>query len=816
MKGKTSTRLRGTMMPEEALRAIVSGSGLVVRRLPNQSLIVIAPTPVQFSQGELRGEDIIVTAPPGRAPGASGGGAPYDIFDEPRTIETVDADEIKKSDLSSVAGAVDSKPNVVVTNEQSPVNFEITVRGISDVGNVNSTAPSTGIFVDGVLLNQVGGSAGFNPSLVDAERVDIFLGPQTTTFGRGTTAGAVNVVTSKPTDEVEVTFEGEVGDFPDGFGSFVLNSPILDDGLLSARVVGFGQVSDGFIDFFYPTVTDQLGDESFGGRLSLRSQPIDDLTLDFQVAYTRTEFDSSSFVTLEILEQSGEFVSFPNPLEKDINEDFITRFEARYETDIGSFSSNTSFRIAENLAIEDGDGLPVDLSQTTVALNTRSFSQEFRYDGGPLELPVVPGSVSFNVGASFNLNEFDTSDTVTFGPAITPLLVGGAANLAATDPAGFAAAAAALGLPADINVVGAVLAALPPSQVGFLDTDDQQDFLNFSLYGDLAWRPIPELELSGGFRYSFDRVETSDQTFTTGPAVALGLLEPSFSNQDEAKFHSISPRASISYDWSDDITTFFAFATGFRPGGISETPTTTIEFNEETTRTFELGFRSRFFQDRLRVNATAFYTEIEDFQTPVTFVFANTLIPPAIVLTNAGDATSYGGELSVTALPTDGLTLNMGAGLNFTEITNFTLSPLGSGGDPVDLSGIDLPNAPEFTLTLSADYEHPSPLVDDLKPFIRADYNLRTDFIGSISAQPTKIDGYDTLDLRLGLRGEKFSIELFGENVLDEVFATSGFPSPSSGLPVPPSVLGAPNAAASPVGVPGRPQRFGLRASVTF
>ncbi|MEM8792470.1 MAG: TonB-dependent receptor [Pseudomonadota bacterium] len=812
VENRRSKSVSGEMTPRGALETMLAGSDLIVRQLPGQGLVIVRAAQVQSTQGSVELDEIIVNAPRGSgAPGPSGSGGAFDVFEETRTIETVDAEEIEKSNVRDVADALDSTANVVVVGQTSPTSLNVTVRGIANFGNVNSTAPSTGIFVDGVLLNQTSQGTGINPALIDAERVDIFLGPQTTTFGRATTAGAVNVVTKKPTDELEFIFQGEVGSFPDGSGSLVANLPLLEDGLLSARIVAFGSGSDGFIEFFDDAVTDELGQEVFGGRVSLRSQPTDDLTLDLQTSFTRTEFDASSLVTLALLDEE-EFIAFPNPQGEDSNIDFVARFEARYDTDIGTFSSNTAFRINENTADFDGDGTPTGITETLVGLDTTTFSQEFRYDGSALEVPGVPGTVVFSAGTSFNFSDFTTSDTVTFAGDSVPLIAGGAALLAMTDPTGFAEAAAALGLPNDVGAVTAFLGGLSPAEIGFLDTDDQQEFINVSLYADLAWRPIAPLELSGGFRYSFDRVDASDRTVTLGPAVPLGFFEEGFFVEDSASFNSVSPRASISYDWTDDITTFFAFATGFRPGGIADTPTTTFEFDPETTRSFEVGIRSRFFDERLSVNAGAFFTQIDDFQAPITFVFEDTFIPPATVLANAGDATSFGADLSVTALPTDGLFMQVNAGLNFTEIDDFTFPPLGSGGDPIDLSGTDLPNAPNFTLAITGDYEHPKPLFGDVRPFIRADYNLRTDFIGSISAEPTEIDGYDTLDLRVGLRGEGFFVELFGENILDQIFATTGGPAPSSGLPIPVTALGLPEVAGTPVGVPGPPRRWGIRA----
>ncbi|MEM6942709.1 MAG: TonB-dependent receptor, partial [Pseudomonadota bacterium] len=594
--GRRSQAISGPSTPRDALGRMLAGSGLVIDRVATNVFVLRASTPITANEdGVLELNEIVVSESfLGQVPGATGSGAPFDVFEEARTIETIGGEEIERAGLGDIADAIDTAANVVVTNQFNPTTFEVTVRGISDVGNVNSTAPTVGLFVDGVLLNQSGGVAGTNPGLVDTERVDVFLGAQTTTFGRATTAGAVNVVTKKPTNDLEFSAEGDIGLFTDdvaatGSATFVANAPILENGLLSGRLVGFVNASGGFIEVFGADPAERIESEGFGTRLSLRSQPSENLTLDLQVDYSRVEFDAISQVSLELLEE-GEFVTFTDSLGEDRNDSVLVRFASLYDTDFGTFSSNSAFRFSETFSSFDVDGLlAFDLSVGTVTTATTSFSQDFRFDGLPMELAALPGEFVFDAGVSFNVNNFFSQNTADLEP------IGGP---------GF----------------------------GFLITDDEQDLLNVSAFADAAWRPIPDLELSAGLRYAFDRVKESDETLTTGPAVELGLLPGGFSETGDASFHSLSPRAAVSYDWSDDLTTFFSFATGFRPGGISETEFSGVfEFDEEVTRTFEVGVRSRFLVNRLAINASAFFTKINDFQTPIFVTFPGSILPPQII-----------------------------------------------------------------------------------------------------------------------------------------------------------------------------------------
>ncbi|MEM8761523.1 MAG: TonB-dependent receptor, partial [Pseudomonadota bacterium] len=421
--GRRSNAVRGATTPREALDQMLAGSGLVVERVATNVFVLRAATAVGPNEdGILELDEIVVSETfLGRTAGASGGGAAFDVFEEARTIETIGEEEIERADLGDIADAIDTAANVVVTNQFNPTTFEVTVRGISDVGNVNSTAPTVGLFVDGVLLNQSGGVAGTNPGLVDTERVDVFLGPQTTTFGRATTAGAVNVVTKKPTNDLEFSAEGDIGLFTDdvaatGSATFVANAPILENGLLSGRLVGFVNASGGFIEVFGADPAERIESEGFGTRLSLRSQPTENLTLDLQVDYSRVEFDAISQVSLELLEE-GEFVTFTDSLGEDRNDSVLVRFASLYDTDFGTFSSNSAFRFSETFSSFDVDGLlAFDLTVGSVTTATTSFSQHFRFDGLPTELAALPGEIVFDAGVSFNFNNFFSQNTADLAP----------------------------------------------------------------------------------------------------------------------------------------------------------------------------------------------------------------------------------------------------------------------------------------------------------------------------------------------------------------------------------------------------------------
>ncbi|MEM9371516.1 MAG: TonB-dependent receptor, partial [Pseudomonadota bacterium] len=205
LAGLRTGGVRGTFEARSALDQLISGTGLRYRFTGVSSVLLVKQDPVpSAADGEVVLSPITVL----------GQNFGLDRSDAPASIKSFSSDEIEQRNINQVTDVLDQTPNVNVVNAATPAFFQVAIRGISDFGNVDSTGPTTGIFVDGTLLNS-NVSFGSNPLLIDTESVEVLLGPQGR-FQRSTTAGAINITTKKPTDEFEASFRGEIGSFPDG------------------------------------------------------------------------------------------------------------------------------------------------------------------------------------------------------------------------------------------------------------------------------------------------------------------------------------------------------------------------------------------------------------------------------------------------------------------------------------------------------------------------------------------------------------------------------------------------------------------------
>ena len=684
------------------------------------------------------------------------------LQDVPGSVVVLTDEEIERSNIDSTAEATLRLPNVSFSGNASPeLNFSI--RGVSNFIFGLASGPTNGIFQNGVLLNPLGLTSGANGATVDLERVEVAYGPQGTAYGRGTIGGAINFVTRKPSNEFEASLEGEVGSFPDGRGTAILNLPVVEEGLLSARLVAFGGASDGFIDFQNETGPDSNGTEDYGFRLSLRSRPTNRLTLDSSLTYDVLDYDADPSATRESIED-GDPATGASFIGEDSVERLIATFEGSYDFDTGTMRSTTSFLRTGREIQEDVDFSPLDFSVDTFDVDEQAIAQEFRFESESVSLPSNLGEASVNIGTSVSFNESDLDGV--------------------TDPGADAFA-----------IIGQQLGLGPlPDDGSLIENSSAQEVFNVGVFGDLRWRPIPKLELAAGARFNRDRVEVTGGTESSGIS-ALTVPPVPFQTQ-EAIFTAVTPNASIKYNWSDDFSTYLAFSTGFRAGGFSATNFGFSTFDEESVRSYEAGFRARFFDDRLQLSGSGYYLDYDDIQV-VSFQVVNGV--PLETVENAATARSVGAEIGLALRPLDGLTIETQTGLNFSKFTDFEDSPFG------DLSGERLPNAPRYTLSVVGDYEHPDEVLPGATAFGRVEYSYRSATDILLNPAETSADGFGLLNFRVGLRGERFSLEGFVENALNteavvaaSPIATASFTGAGQELVIEPT------------------RRFGLRARIEF
>ena len=259
----------------------------------------------------------------------------------------------------------------------------------------------------------------------------------------------------------------------------------------------------------------------------------------------------------------------------------------------------------------------------------------------------------------------------------------------------------------------------------------------YAIFGQARYALSEKLGLTAGLRY-----EKQDMEFRDNRAA----------NFVEDSWNELSPKVALDYTFNPGINTYASVTKGYRSGGFNayaNDPAYT-SFDEEKLWSYELGVKTRTFNNRLTMNAAVFYMDIEDMQVNETFSATETYI------TNAAEASGYGGEIEVVAVPMDGVTINAGIGYSNLEIDKYK-------DLTGDYSGNKVTYSPEYTYNIGAQYRSP------------AGVYLRCDLVGVgktylDSSNDASRDAYEVVNMKIGWEREHFDIYLYGKNIFDEEY----------------------------------------------
>jgi iron complex outermembrane receptor protein len=259
---------------------------------------------------------------------------------------------------------------------------------------------------------------------------------------------------------------------------------------------------------------------------------------------------------------------------------------------------------------------------------------------------------------------------------------------------------------------------------GVLLTPQRQQFdnWNWAIYTQATYDATDWLSLTGGLRYT---EEKKGATATDRDLAGNGVP---VSRRDT--FDEWTPMASIALsgpeallEWSgflDSSLAYFTYSRGFKGGGFNlATGSRAMDlepFDPETLDSFEVGFKTVGFGERLAFNTALFLGKYDDIQ--VTRIEANDPEDPTNFTrrtVNAAEATTKGVELELRALPLDGLLIEGSFGYVDAEYDDFEgPSAIDIGDDPenqVDRKGQSFNGVPELQSNVSAQYDL------EVKPF---------------------------------------------------------------------------------------------------
>ncbi|MEM8563624.1 MAG: TonB-dependent receptor, partial [Pseudomonadota bacterium] len=287
---------------------------------------------------------------------------------------------------------------------------------------------------------------------------------------------------------------------------------------------------------------------------------------------------------------------------------------------------------------------------------------------------------------------------------------------------------------------------------------------NYAVFGQSTYHITEVWRVTGGLRWTYeekyadllvaiDSTALSDQLFGSSFLTTVSTpIDDDFTRDTD----DINWLLSTSYDLREDTMVFASVATGSKSGGfntVNGTPQQR-EFDDEGTISYELGIKSTTLDARLRLNASLFYTEIDNYQFQEQIESG-----VGTIVSNEAGVEVSGLDMDVQALPLTNLTLT--AGLLYLHKYEITDGPN---------KGENLRFTPEYSGNLSATWVFP---LGDGGVFVRADYSYMDDHVtaSGIDFSERDIQDRNEVNARVGWRNDQWNIALWGKNLTNNEYA---------------------------------------------
>jgi iron complex outermembrane receptor protein len=306
-------------------------------------------------------------------------------------------------------------------------------------------------------------------------------------------------------------------------------------------------------------------------------------------------------------------------------------------------------------------------------------------------------------------------------------------------------------------------------------------------YGQATWTPPildDKLRVTAGIRYTEEHVRMDHAWFSfSSPADAFRASK----SQTFGGADGISPMGDISYQWTDDLMTYFRVSRGFRAGGFTPTapsPNLFTSFKPEKLLSYEAGFKSQWLDNRLRVNADGFYSSYRDFQVSV--FQPSPRFGAFSQETNAQNAEIWGTEFEAAAIPVRGVEGSVNYSFLAPQYTKWIDPVIDDNGNITGHVDVTHQRAfahtPHHQATVGLTYTAPRTTTGTFSAHVDTYWQDRVVFIANNQTAGAQADegwAYALANGRLAYTGiplEKGSLDvaLYGHNLLDKKYRTYG------------------------------------------
>ena len=710
-------------------------------------------------------------------------------------VQAITESDLKKAQVVSMEDYAKLIPSMSYVN-YLPGTGKVYFRGIADDNGTFISEESTALYLDEQPVTQAGMAV--DVRMVDIARIEALAGPQGSLYGSSAQSGAIRIITNKPDPSefaasVDMTLRASATS-PRNEDSWdisgMVNVPISDN--FAIRAVGFTAEDGGYVDVVEGTSarfglnknTDFNSDvvredvntfKSTGGRifgkwntddgyimagLSAQNNSADGYNYfdqsvgDLQRVsfYDEPRDDDWTQLSLTIEKDLGfaKLISATSYFDRDV---FYVNDRTTYSMYFGTFcyyyngyasTSRYCFQpVGVSYAYNDVPGF-----NTLVQWN-ESKTQEFRLSNQSDDLDWVLGLFyqEREEGWDFETQTVDYRNSAGYASQV---------------------ASVATYLPDRLPIA--------PTDVWWASYD-RTTWETMAVFGEVNYRFDESWELTVGGRF-FDR-EADKKYWVENPKGALtadGVLPKN--KRDNESNSDFVPKVSIKYNINDDMMVYALYSEGYRPGGVnrgrSSAPIYPDKYDADFLMNTEIGFKSTLADGNVRLNATYFTMDWENYQIelvdPSNLPCGSAEAYPAPacgqpwqkVVANLGDATSEGLQLEVLAAINDTTEL----GWNSQWGDSKTNTELADGSAP---AGSRLPQVPEFKSNLWIEKSLNISAFGATEGFVRASVSYTGDTVSAVQPDYAYTQASFTIaDVKVGIMGDDWELDFFVNNLTDE------------------------------------------------
>ena len=616
------------------------------------------------------------------------------VQDVPTAITVISEMDLEDAVIENIDDVATQVPNMTIIDHQTQGYSNINVRGIN--GSTFTRKNPVVLYVDGIPLDY---QVSYDADLVNVERVEVLRGPQGTLYGKNAIGGIINVISKKPGNTYESKVFGELGEYETYRLKACANGPITKDKLF------FGLSGDyyetrGFIKNDNPDQDYCDGEESRKAKVLFRWLPMDRMEVNLHARIDQRRDGGGSQISSDMV----SYHDYKNPSEKSHRDSIGSGMNISYSSDFADFKSVTTYSNVEIDGLSDQSFLNNGYLEVGDITDHNTFTQELR-----IQSPGQENGLKWLGGLYFAKEDRNLSEASTVYDT--------------------------------------------KAWYGYdtkYDWPAAMEEETMAAFGQLTIPLLACLDFTAGTRYEkiYKKLDYRYEESRTDTGERLAYD----SYTVDGNWDTVLPKGILSWTVNSNAMVYGSVAKGYLGGGFNAygNDKDNVKFDAQSSMNYEIGVKTAWFDNRLFLNSTFFYIDIDDMHV------WSMPSPNVWVASNAAKAHSQGIEIEAKARPLQGLDLTAAVGLVQAEFDKYENAS-------IDYSGKTLTQTPAYTLNLAVQYRHSTGI------FVRGEM-LGYGKTYFDDANTIRRDPYELYNAKIGYESKKWEIYLYGKNLFDQEY----------------------------------------------